>query len=67
MAQRLVDKASPEMFVPLWQIPFGWAGELAVRTSPEPATVTRSIRAAAAARGHWDLWRDEFCGCPANP
>jgi putative ABC transport system permease protein len=45
-SEHLVDKASPEMFVPLWQSPFGWAGELAVHTSSEPGTVTRSIRAA---------------------
>jgi putative ABC transport system permease protein len=46
--QHLTDKASPEMFVPAWQMPIGWADELAVRTSSEPGTMTRSIRAAAA-------------------
>jgi len=45
--EHLVEKAFPEVFVPYWQIPYRYVS-LAVRTSFEPALVTRSIRAALA-------------------
>lgn len=43
----LTEAPAPEMFVPLWQLP-SWHVQLAVRTSSDPALVTRSVRAAVA-------------------